>query len=150
MQLTTEDVLSTVGEQLVADVRASQQSKGLRASGRSAASTRALITSNQTIKRLQIVGLAYWRFQQNGRGPGKSKYPSRAMVDAIKQWVKDKGLDIPPYAIAMKIQRDGIRVPNAYNPGGVLSEPLNIERVRGLLKVGLRPIMVQKVRSLLF
>lgn len=139
-----------VGEQLVEDVRTSQRRKGLRASGRSAASTRAVVRTNQSRKRLQILGAKHWRFQQNGRGPGKFPKPSRKMVLAIEEWLKERGLNIPAYAVAFKINRDGIKVPNQFNPGGVLSEPLAIKRVTGLMKTALRPQYIKAAKSILF
>lgn len=49
-------------------------------------------------------------------------------VSVIRQWIRDKnanaGTDIPEeaaYAIAYTIKRDGIRVPNPHNSGGVVS-----------------------------
>lgn len=148
--LTTEEALELLGDRLVEEVRQSQRRKGLAASGRSARSTRKEVSANREIKVLRLLGVGYWRFQQNGRGPGRSPRPSRQMVESITQWVKDKGLDIPPYAIAMKIQREGIRVPNRFNPGGVLSEPLNKQRVTSLLKVSIRSSLIDSARSLLF
>ena len=72
------------------------------------------------------------------------------MVEQIRQWVKEKGLNIPAYAIAMKINRDGIRVPNQFNPGGVLSDPLGSKRVIGILKTLIRPALIQSAKSILF
>lgn len=148
--MNSEAVLLGVGEQLVKDVRLSQRDKNLRVSGRSAASTRAEVTADGPKKRLQLFGLARWRFQQSGRGPGKYKWPSKKMVLAIEEWVKARGLSIPAYAIAMKINRDGIHVPNQFNPGGVLSEPLAAKRVTGILKTKLRPMYIQSAKSILF
>ena len=58
-------------------------------------------------------------------------------IKAIKQWIKDKnanaGTDIPEeaaYAIAYVIKRDGIRVPNRNNAGGVVSSLLNDAEVK--------------------
>ena len=45
--------------------------------------------------------------------------------DSIKQWVMDKGLDISPWAVAIKIKNEGIRVPNRYNKGKVISDIIN-------------------------
>ena len=60
-------------------------------------------------------------------------------IKAIKQWIKDKnanaGTDIPEeaaYAIAYVIKRDGIKVPNRFNKGGVVSTLLNDAAVKKL------------------
>lgn len=148
--LTTDQALTQLGEEFIEAVVVSQRSKGLRASGRSANSLRLEVTGSGTIKRLQLFGLARWRFQESGRGPGRYKYPSRKMVASIAEWIKDKGLNIPAYPVAVKINRDGIKVPNDFNSGGVLSEPLNADRVRSLAKAKLRPIIFQSAKSTFF
>lgn len=69
---------------------------------------------------------------EDGRAAGS--FPP---VSAIKQWIKDKnanaGTDIPEeaaYAIAYVIKRDGIKVPNEHNEGGVASSILTPEMVQ--------------------
>ena len=61
-------------------------------------------------------------------------------VSAIRQWIKDKnanaGTDIPEeaaFAIAYVIKRDGIKVPNKYNGGGVASKILTPELVNRMV-----------------
>lgn len=61
-------------------------------------------------------------------------------VSAIRQWIKDKnanaGTDIPEeaaFAIAYVIKRDGIKVPNRYNEGGVASKILTPELVNRIV-----------------
>ncbi|RIV19729.1 hypothetical protein DYU11_22635 [Fibrisoma montanum] len=149
--LNTLDVLDQLGPRLADDVRDSQSRKNLRASGRSAASVRHLATQNGRRAKLQLLGSAYFRFQQNGRGPNRSGKPSREMVDALRDWTKRRGLPVrAAYPIALNIARKGIKVPNPYNPGGVLSDVLNRKRIVGLLKPPLKAQLVADVRSLIF
>ena len=61
-------------------------------------------------------------------------------VSVIRQWIKDKnanaGTDIPEeaaFAIAYVINRDGIKVPNRYNEGGVASKILTPELVNRIV-----------------
>jgi hypothetical protein len=61
-------------------------------------------------------------------------------VSAIRQWIRDKnanaGTDIPEeaaFAIAYVIKRDGIKVPNRYNEGGVASKILTPELVNRMV-----------------
>lgn len=72
---------------------------------------------------VRIEAPAYVFQMENGRRAGK--FPP---IKAIKQWIKDKnanaGTDIPEeaaYAIAYVMKRDGIKVPNRHNAGGVVS-----------------------------
>lgn len=148
--LSIEEVLTNKGQEFIEAVITSQKSKGLKASGESARSLRLSVTRHGKLHRLQLLGLARFRFQQSGRGPGKFKRPPRAMVAAIADWLQIKGLDIPAYAVAMKINKEGIDVPNPHNAGGVLSEPLNPKRIRGILKTGIRPVLIQSAKSNLF
>lgn len=99
----------------------SQRQKGLRASGKSANSLR-IDTRQEGITHVSgLYGPAYWMAQQFGRKPGRYPKPSRAFVQSIRDWLTIRGLDYSPYAVAFKINRDGIRVPNQFNPGGVLN-----------------------------
>lgn len=78
---------------------------------------------------VRIVAPAYIYQMEDGRSPG-----TMPPISAIRQWIKDKnanaGTDIPEeaaYAIAYVIKRDGIRVPNEHNEGGVASTILTPE-----------------------
>lgn len=75
---------------------------------------------------------AYINQMEDGRPAGSS-----TPVSVIRQWIRDKnanaGTDIPEeaaYAIAYVIKRDGIRVPNEHNEGGVASRILTPETVQ--------------------
>ena len=81
---------------------------------------------------VKIESPAYIYQMEDGRAAGS--FPP---VSAIKQWIKDKnanaGTDIPEeaaYAIAYVIKRDGIKVPNEYNEGGVASKVLTPELIK--------------------
>ncbi|GAB3643941.1 hypothetical protein [Spirosoma arcticum] len=147
--LAIESALEQKGDEFIEAVVVSQRKKGLRASGRSAASLRKTVARSGAVVTLQLLGKAYFYQQQNGRRPS-SKKPSRAMVESIREWTKIRGITIPAYAIAMKIHRQGITVPNSHNPGGVLSDVLNTKRVTGILKTAIRPVLIESARSTLF
>lgn len=81
---------------------------------------------------VKIEAPAYVFQMEQGRSAG-----TMPPIKAIKQWIKDKnanaGTDIPEeaaYAIAYVIKRDGIRVPNRNNAGGVVSSLLNDAEVK--------------------
>lgn len=83
---------------------------------------------------VKIEAPAYVFQMEEGRDSG-----SMPPIKAIKQWIKDKnanaGTDIPEeaaYAIAYVIKRDGIKVPNRFNKGGVVSTLLNDAAVKKL------------------
>lgn len=131
------------------DVIESQRAKGLRASGKSAASIRSNVNVAPTQLVGQLWGSVTFTWQQNGRKPNKSGKPSREMVNQIAEWLQIKGLDYSPWAVATNIAKHGIPVPNQHNPGGVLSDPLNAERVKGILGPRLRGAILSELKSFL-
>lgn len=148
--LDTETTLTAFLEKRKVALITYQQQLGLRTSGYSADTTKAVTIRQGPEVVGQLTGVSYWRSQNSGRGPNRSRKPSRAMVDAIKQWTKVKGINIPAYPIAAKIAREGIKVPNPHNPGGVLDMVLNAETLTYELKTVLRPVYGQQLRNALF
>lgn len=152
--LVSESILEKLGTRLIGDLRKAQLDRGLKASGRSAESLVFTIERAGELVTLTITGSSWWRQQENGRGPDRKKgRPSPALIQIIREWIQAKNLAIPlaaAGAIAYKIKNEGIAVPNPFNRGGVLSEPLNRDRVIGLLKVDLVPFFASKFKSELF
>ena len=124
-----KDILAAV-EQVKKEIFESYISKGLVASGEFGRELKV----NDLGNRVTITAPAHVYQMELGRKAGA--FPP---VSAIRQWIKDKnrtaGTDIPEeaaYAIAYVIKRDGIKVPNRYNGGGVVSDIINPERVKRL------------------
>ena len=76
-------------------------------------------------------------------------------VSAIKKWIQDKnrtvGANIPEeaaFAIAYVMKRDGIKVPNKFNGGGVVSDIINPERVKRLT-LDINKIIKAKILTIL-
>ena len=74
------------------------------------------------------MGAHYARYMEEGRGPNKRQ--DRGMIAFIYvkllEWMKVKGVtDINPWMAARKIVREGIKVPNRFNKGGVISGVIN-------------------------
>jgi hypothetical protein len=152
--LTLEEVLLNRGNKLVDNIVKAQEERGLTASGYSARNTRPIVTREGKVVVLEVIGPAYWRNQQYGRGPNRRKgRPSRAFIETIREWIKVKGVPIPleaAPAIANKIVNQGIRVPNHHNRGGVLTVPINPETIAKDLRQLLPDYAGQQVRALLF
>ena len=79
-------------------------------------------------------------FMVEGRGSNSSqdkdkvkKWVGWAGSTFLKKWVSDKGLDISPFAVAYKIARQGIRVPNENNDGTLISSVINDNSIERLL-----------------
>jgi hypothetical protein len=127
---------------LRADMVDSYISKGLKASGKYERDLEfRSVVSNSKVN-ITILGSDHTYYMENGRGPNKDQSPEsiRAWVGwagstFLKKWVADKGLTtLSPYAVAWKIARKGIEVPNTNNPGGVVTDVLNKEKIAELIE----------------
>lgn len=135
-----------VVEQIKKEIFESYISKGLVASGEFGRELKV----NDLGNRVTITAPAHVYQMELGRKAGA--FPP---VSAIKKWIQDKnrtaGTDIPEeaaYAIAYVIKRDGIKVPNKYNGGGVVSDVINPERVKRLT-LDINKIIKAKILTIL-
>lgn len=141
--MTQTEVIKNWMEELKRDLVAEYDRLKLRASGNYEQS---LVPFN-TDKRAILYGAKYAYQMENGRLPGT--YPPRK---AIEDWIDAKGLkyDIPKSSLAFLIQRkifrEGIKVPNKYNDGGVLSNVITEDRIQRLVDE-LRFVNVLQVSS---
>lgn len=146
LEVIAKDAVGNLGN----DVIASQRNKGLRASGRSAASLEVRSQAGDHRVATQLWGDISFTWQANGRRPNKSGKPSRRMVEELTVWLKYKGLDYSPWAVATNIAKKGIDVPNPHNPGGVLSEPLDAKRIKELVGPRIQGAVFKELKSMLF
>lgn len=88
-----------------------------------------------------LLGASYAQQLDQGRGKTKASGGSGILRESIEQWVIDKGI-VPRdnisrkslvYLITRKIHREGIKVPNRFNPGGIISEIITEERIQELI-----------------
>ena len=140
-----KDILAAV-EQIKKEIFESYISKGLVASGEFGRELKV----NDLGNRGTITAPKHTIQMEQGRKAGA--FPP---VSAIKKWIQDKnrtaGTDIPEeaaYAIAYVIKRDGIKVPNKYNGGGVVSDVINPERVKRLT-LDINKIIKAKILTIL-
>lgn len=115
-------------DQTVKDLVSQYNKLGLRASGGYERSLEVLVREEGLNIKAQIKGADYVRYMEEGRGPNKRQ--DRGMIAFIYvkllEWMKVKGItDINPWMAARKIVREGIKVPNRYNKGGVISGVIN-------------------------
>lgn len=112
-----KEVIQAV-ERLRAEVAANYNKMGLKASGNFERELKVTDYGSG----VRLTAPLYVMNMENGRKPGK-----RPPMDVIKRWIRDKnkqGANIPEgaaFAIAKKIGKEGIKVPNQYNGGGVVS-----------------------------
>lgn len=100
-----------------------------------------------------IYGEAYTGIMETGRMPNKRQDTEslRAWVGFagstfLKKWVEQKQIQLNPYAIAWKIAREGVKVPNPYNKGDLVASVITRERINELLQ-NLTAYMIAEIRS---
>ena len=140
-----KEILQVV-EQIKKEIFESYVSKGLVASGEFGRDLKV----NDLGDRVTITAPQYVVQMEQGRKAGS--FPP---VSAIKKWIQDKnrtvGANIPEeaaFAIAYVMKRDGIKVPNKFNGGGVVSDIINPERVKRLT-LDINKIIKAKILTIL-
>ena len=123
------------------DLKANYNRLGLKASGKWGDSLQQFTTTTNEGFKIGIKGQDYTEQLENGRRPNQNQTPEalKAWVGwagstFLAQWVKDKGLDISPYAVAWGIARNGWTVPNQNNAGGLVSDVVTTKRISELNK----------------
>jgi hypothetical protein len=135
--ITIEGKLNEALENLKQDLIKNYDRLGLRSSGNWENELESYYKQTQSGYKLGILGAGYTDVLQNGRNTNKNQDPKalKAFVGwagstFLKQWVKDKGLNINPFAVAYSIARKGVNVPNRYNKGGLVSDVINDESLK--------------------
>lgn len=103
------------------------ESSGRKASGKFGQSVRIETGDNSS----QMFGASHIWQMVNGRRPNQNQSPDAirrwvgwAGSTFLKDWVQAKGISASPYAIAYKIAREGVKVPNANNDGRLLADTI--------------------------
>ncbi|HNQ20433.1 MAG TPA: hypothetical protein PKI46_05170, partial [Bacteroidales bacterium] len=140
MAFTRESIYLLWLSNLKADLIREYERLGLRASGSYEKELEYMISG----KKIEMYGAYHSQFMQSGRsktekGPEKGK---GKLSEIILKWIDDK--KITPrggiskktlaFLITRKIHREGIKVPNKYNEGGVISNVITDERIEKLLQ----------------
>ena len=128
-------------------------SKGLNASGEWEKSLEQFYSKSESKFTFGIKANDYSEYMQNGRRPNKKQSPEDikkwvgwAGSTFLKKWVQDKGLSVSPFAVAHKIAKEGIKVPNTHNVGGLVTDVVNDESIKELSD-SLTLFFVEKIRS---
>ena len=130
-------ILNEWAERIKQELIDKYKSMGLKASGAFEDGLSTETTESST----KIWTVPHTWYMVNGRGKNSSqdkeavrKWVGWAGSTFLKKWVEDKGLDITPFAVAYKIARQGIRVPNENNDGKLISEVITAKSISGLLE----------------
>ena len=137
--MSVETIISTWLDGVQKDLTINYNRLGLKASGGWPKQLEPVQEIEQGHIRVGMLGANYTQWIENGREKNRdqSKEGLRAWVGwagstFLKQWVKDKKVDVSPYAVAYKIAREGWKVPNQYNAGGLVSDVITKGRIQEL------------------
>jgi hypothetical protein len=132
------DIGNSWGQQRIAALRSLYESKRLKASGDFGRSLELKVDESQGLK-ITFLGNRQIEMMTSGRAANKNQSPEklRAFVGwagstIFAEWVKNKGLSISPFAVAWKVARDGVKVPNRFNDGKILEETFSPEAMKDL------------------
>lgn len=127
--MTAPQIVTAYMEQTRQDLIKSYQEKGLKASGRYAKGLTFEVSDDGKVLKAFMESEHHVWYMEQGRKPNKQQTAkqARSLGHILEQWVKDKGIDVNPYAAAWKIVREGIQVPNRYNPGDVVEDVVTNE-----------------------
>jgi hypothetical protein len=122
------ELIESEFDQTTMDLVKQHRDLGLRASGAYERSLESRVTEQGENIHAVIMGAEHVIYMEEGRRPNKRQ--DRGMIAFIYikllDWMKVKGVtDINPWMAARKIVREGIKVPNKYNKGGVISGVIN-------------------------
>lgn len=142
------EILNTYFDSTIRDLIRVHEEKGLKASGAYERSLVKEITQDGSKTTAKIKGASHVYYLQHGRQPNKNQTAGMAkfLGKILEQWVKDKGINVNPYAAAWKIVREGWQVPNRFNPGGVVSDVINDSWLHEIVKL-LRYDNIKEIRS---
>jgi len=140
--ITVQGKIEQALEQVKKDLVKSYNEKGLRASGNWERELESFYKQTSNGYKFGIYGANYTDVLQNGRNKNIKQTPEglKAFVGwagstFLKQWVEDKGLNISPFAVAWKIAREGVKVPNRFNKGGLVSDVINDETIQEFIDI---------------
>lgn len=125
--MTNEEIAAKWIAEAKERVIAQYNALGLKASGKFEKELEDVVEVSPKGLRIALLGVPYTGIMITGRDKNKDqsneglrKFVGYAGNTFLKQWVKDKGLSISPFAVAYSIARKGIMVPNAHNSGALL------------------------------
>lgn len=109
---TQAEVHRIVQEELAqakANITENIEREGKRATGKTAESMAVTVAEEGSAVVGTLSGRAYFGALETGSKPWATQYKRvpKFFADIIAEWADAKGVDIPPYAIATKIMREG-------------------------------------------
>lgn len=125
---------------------------GKRASGRTAAGMQVLVANDGIGVYGMLRGRAFFGALEQGSQPWATQYRRvpKFFAEIIAQWVKDKGLQLSPWAVATKLMREGSAQYKAGERKDIYSEELEAcvkrinERILGLFEASVVDVATRR------
>jgi hypothetical protein len=134
--MTLFDLVKDFLEGLKTDLAANYNRLGLKASGNWERELETQVEQTTSGIHGKILGADYTWYLEHGRKPNinQGQDALRAWVGwagstFLKEWVERRGIAASPFAIAWKIAREGVKVPNRFNTGGLVSDVVTEARI---------------------
>jgi hypothetical protein len=127
MNVELISILNNYGQFTVQQIQQNLSSTGTNATGKTSASLKYSVKNEGTKATLLITGRKYFATVETGRKatPNYDK-PSKAFVQAIKEWAEAKGVDSKfAYAIAKSIHKKGTKLFRDGGRNDVVSNVVN-------------------------
>lgn len=141
-----KEIIDTWLEEVRKDLIKNYDRLGLRASGKWAKTLEPESNIKDDNIKASMLGQQYTgALEEPGRKPSKNNQGGKLRI-AIRQWIDDKRIrpkggiskDSLAFLITRKIHEEGIKVPNKYNKGGLVSDVVTKEKIQELIdKLGL-------------
>ena len=126
-----KDVLNTIGETIVQDLRENMQRYGRNASGKTSQSIRFETLQTPLVSKVMVFGESQILNLEYGRKPTQNRQGGVFTVQTIADWIIAKGIqsDLPLKSLAFliwrKINREGYK-----GTQGVLTDTINPQNVQ--------------------
>jgi hypothetical protein len=127
MNVELIQVLKGYGNSIVQEIQQNLSSSGTNATGKTSRSLQYTVTHSNTTATLQITGRPFFATVETGRRatPEYTK-PSKMFVQAIREWVKAKGIpEAAAYAIAKSIHQKGTKIKQSGGRDDIYSSVIN-------------------------
>ena len=109
LQTAIQDSIRSSGKVFITDIRQELRSAGKSATGSLIKQTKGVVSIKGDKIVFEGVAPDHWVFVDKGRRSG-----SMPPIKPISKWIKQRGLDLNPWAVAMSIKRKGIKPTNIY------------------------------------
>lgn len=118
-------ILSHYGESVVTQIRNNLRTTKTDATGKTAKSLGYKVHEDGSKIVLTVFGKKYFTVVETGRVATKGQKPSKQFVANIAEWIKVRGIDASPYAIARSINEHGSKLKQKGGRKDIFSNVIN-------------------------